>query len=77
MPARNDTPNRIRKIPMHRKVKYLLKKDEEWARLMHDHYFKQSDEAGITVWHSDLVEFNRVVEQLDITLGEFLERDWR
>lgn len=76
MPARNNTPNRIRKIPTHRKVKYLMN-EEEWARKIHDHYFKQTDEAGTTVYLSDLWDFNRVVESLDINLGEFLGRDWK
>ena len=76
MPRSDSTPNRIRKIPTHRKVKYLLNQ-EEWARFMHDHYFKQTDKAGEDVWLSDLWDFNRVVEALDITLGEFLGRDWK
>ena len=52
MPAGDHTPNRIRKIPVHRKVKYLMN-EEEWARKIHDHYFKQTDEAGTTVYLSD------------------------
>ena len=76
MPKNNTTPNRIRKIPTHRKVKYLMN-EEEWASFMHDHYFKQADKAGEDVWLSDLWDFNRVVEALDITLGEFLGRDWK
>jgi len=76
MPATNDTPNRIRKIPMHRKIKYLIN-EEEWAHYMGCHYFKQMDEAGEDVWYADLLEFNKVVEASDLTLEEFLGRDWR
>ena len=76
MPARNDTPNRIRKIPMHRKIKYLIN-EEEWAHYMGCHYFKQMDKSGEGVFWSDLIEFNRVVEASDLTLEEFLDTDWR
>lgn len=76
MPSTNDTRNRIRKIPTHRKVKYLIN-EEEWARKIHDHYFKQTDEAGTTVYLTDLWEFNAVIDKLDINLGEFLGRDWK
>jgi hypothetical protein len=41
------------------------------------HYFKKMDKAGEDVWHADLVEFNNVVEASDLTLEEFLGRDWR
>jgi hypothetical protein len=57
-------------------VKYLMN-EEEWARKIHDHYFKQTDEAGTTVYLSDLWAFNTEIDKLDITLGEFLDRDWR
>ena len=76
MPITDNTLNRIRKIPVHRKVKYLMN-EEEWARKIHDHYFKQTDEAGTTVYLTDLWAFNAVIDKLDITLGEFLGRDWK
>jgi hypothetical protein len=76
MPRINTTPNRIRKIPTHRKVKYLMN-EEEWARKIHDHYFKQADKAGKTVYLSDLWAFNAVIDKLDINLGEFLGRNWK
>lgn len=76
MPAGDHTPNRIRKIPMHRKIKYLIN-EEEWAHYMGCHYFKKTDEAGDDVWLEDLWEFNRVVEASDLTLEEFLDKDWR
>ena len=69
MPA-NDTANRVRKIPSHRKVKYLLN-DVEWSTLMADHYFN-----GATVSHDEALKFAAVVGSLDIILDEFLGVDW-
>lgn len=75
MPA-HSTPNRIRKIPLHRKIKYLIN-DEEWAEFMADHYFKKLHAEGKDLWIDDCWEYNRVVEASDLTLEEFLGRDWR
>jgi hypothetical protein len=68
--------NRISKVPLHRKIKYLLN-EEEWASYMADHYFSKAIEAGRSLWIEECWEFNRVVEQSDLTLEDFLGRAWQ
>tara|TARA_R110002074_G_C12500436_1_gene662518 strand:+ start:1382 stop:1588 length:207 start_codon:yes stop_codon:yes gene_type:complete len=63
---------KIRKIPLHRKVKYLLN-DPHWAGFMADHYFAKTAAANKSC---DAAGFDQAVSQMDITLDEFLGRGW-
>ena len=65
------TVRKIRKKPLHRKVKYLLN-DEHWASMMADHYFKQHIKDGLPCQ----ADFDAAVSAMTITLDEFLGRDW-
>ena len=50
-------PDKIRKIPLHRKVKYLLN-DTHWAGFMADHYFAKTAAANKSC---DAAAFDRAV----------------